>query len=530
VTGLDDKLRGAADDLRTGTAQLEIKPFRPNRPAAPLAVAAAVLVMIIGVGMWALPKTIDNSGLTVTTSPDIDVPEPTETDTAPAPEPAVDPTQTPVADVSPTPQPTEPTASPVDPDPQPAPDPEQNQEPDDSEVETTEDPETEPPPESEPEPEPALDAQPEPEPATRDDTAPEPPSEPGPDTGNGEGTSPAPSGPSGGPPLVGRLSAAGAGDFYVPSPLVQAWSTDESKVILYRTGAASPGHVIVDTTSGNVITTVDLSPPDIEQVYWNPVNANEVIALEGSALVAFDITSFQRRIIREFPGCPNADAGVPSQPSLAGVLVFICDDGSVRSIVSFDIANDVAIRTPVSSGQKTALISPTGQWVVSSTEAGPLAVYDSALVVQDYELDRDGNVFAFVTTPDGAEHAAGPLFAVPSGSIVLSPLDGSPPQVIVGPDRGDEYPPGGNQIAAVGSRIVFSTRGPVEGELGGRLSFVDLARVGDELITSIRHDSTGSFDYWSNAFVSLSPSGNYAIYSTDFGTDRIDTWIVEFPS
>jgi hypothetical protein len=329
---------------------------------------------------------------------------------------------------------------------------------------------------------------------------------------------------------LGRLSNAAAGEFYLPLPSSQAWNADESQVLLYRTGEADPAHVVLDSATGTVVSVVDLDPPDIEQIYWHPTDPNRLVAFEGNTLVSFAVDTGQRVVVHEFADCVKVDAGFPSPPATTGQLTGLCQTADGLAAVVLDLDNGLQARETVATTSSSIHISPTGQWIVLTREQAPALVFDGLLVEQETELDLGGNVFGFGSTRDGVEHVAATLFDPPFiGSVVLLPLDGSTPRVVVGPDQGYEYPPSGAEISVVNNRIVFSTRGPVDGELAGRVSFVDLDRPGDELVSTLLHGSTGEHDYWSKPFVSLSPSGRFAVYSTDSGADRVDTWVAEFP-
>ena len=310
------------------------------------------------------------------------------------------------------------------------------------------------------------------------------------------------------------------------SPGVSAWNADETMLLIYRTGAAAPGHVVLSTATGELLTEVDLSPPDIEQVYWDPTTSGRLVAFENDALWSFDVASAERTSIPLVDGCSNADAGYPSPPSAAGLLPTFCDSDNGRMLQLVDLA-DGTQRTVAAPADADAVIA-VGRLVVVTAGDGAVTVFDEQLIANGALVDLDNEAFV-AGSRDGEPVAIAARFGGDAiGSVVVHPLDGSTPTVVVGPDAGNEYPPSGTQLSAVADRIVFSTRGPVTGELAGRVVLVDVAGGGAPIVGTFEHGSAGTFDNWSTVFVSLSPTGRYLAWSSDSGGDRVDTFISDF--
>jgi len=341
-------------------------------------------------------------------------------------------------------------------------------------------------------------------------------------------------------PLVGQITNAQAGEFLMPLPAGIAWSPDESRLLMYRTGSVEPGHFIVDAASGAIEGAVPLSitPADIEQVYWHPNDTDLLVYTSDADVMVYDLAIGQSRVVASFDQCDRVDSGVgPVAPASDGTLSLLCHTGAGRSLLVYNLISGEVRQAPT-SGDTAAEPSPTGSALVRWNGDGSASVLDRALAETGVTLDIDNNVFAFVTEGSGREWIATTLFDDPAiGTIVVLPLDGAdPPVVVIGPDRGDPYPPSGTNISAAANVVAVSIQGRDDGALAGRIVVATLAgRLGGSFSEaslapvdpmSFAHQSEGLHGYWSTPFLSVSPTGRFVAYSTDSGSDRIDTFVI----
>lgn len=325
----------------------------------------------------------------------------------------------------------------------------------------------------------------------------------------------------------GQLTQAGAGSFYLPTSNVNAWNADASRILLYRTGDAGPGHVVIDASSGDVLFTVPVSPPDIEQLYWHPVNPSELVYGNEATIMSFDTVSMTETELYTFSGCDAVDSGRwPSPPATDGTIGLLCHTESGVEAIAYNLLAGTEARGPIDS-DIAPLASPSGNFLIAWKPDGQAAVLDAMLAPTGVQLDLENNAFAVLTDGAGREYAAATLFSAPwIGSLVLLPLDGGTPQVIIGPDRGDAFPPPGNSIAASGSHVVLAIDGADDGALAGRVHVLDFSEsLDDPMRLAIPHGTEGLNDYWSGVFVSVNPAGE-AMYSSDSGTDRVNTFVL----
>ncbi len=323
-----------------------------------------------------------------------------------------------------------------------------------------------------------------------------------------------------------------SGEFFVPVSTVGAWSPDETKVIVYRTGAADPAHLVYDTFDfGATAAPIELpfDPPDIEQVYWHPLVEDQLVYATGANLMVFDLNTRNSVIEKSFDGCASIDSGVlPVAPANDGTMSLLCRSATEVTQLSYNLATGDDLRASTAS-DTAAVPSPSGDALVRWNGDGSASVLDRSLVDTGIELDLQGNLFGFVVDAGGREWVATTLFDGPAvGSVVLLPLDGQgPPIVAIGPDRGDPYPPTGTVISTAGDKIAVSIEGADDG-LAGRITLLDFGEsLTEARRRSIPHTSEDMHGYWSTPFVSVSPSGA-VLYSTDLGADSVTTIVGSF--
>jgi len=330
---------------------------------------------------------------------------------------------------------------------------------------------------------------------------------------------------------TGQFTAAEAGEFLLPLPAGTAWSPDESRLLMYRTGSAGSGHFVADSSTGQTIGVMPLpfTPADIEQVYWHPLDAHVLLYTSGADIMAYDIATEQSQVVVSFDPCDRVDSGArPVPPTSGGTFSLLCHAGDETTLLVHDLDSGLSLSAPT-TGDTAAIASPSGQSLVRWNNDGSASVLDASLAETGVTLDLDDNLFVLIADDEGREWAATTQFSGPAvGTVVLLPLDGvGDPVVIIGPDRGDPYPPGGTAMSAGGGVVAVSIPGADDGELEGRITVVDVnSTLVSPVDLSIPHNSADMHGYWSRPFLSVSPSGQFVAFSSDSGGDRVDTFIV----
>lgn len=336
--------------------------------------------------------------------------------------------------------------------------------------------------------------------------------------------------------LVGPVTTMGAGETTTPVDGVGAWSADGSMMLLYRRTADGSHHVVVDATTFREVAVLDIDPPDIEQVYWDGDRPTILYYAEGPQLLAYDVATDETFRRHTFEGCDEVTAGSsPAPPSFRGDFGFLCVvDGEATEMIAFHVGSKTEMRRPAIV-EEAPRPSPSGDYYVAWNEDGSASVLDPNLADTGVLLELYDNSYVFVVDGDGRESVAAAIYDGPAvGTLVVLPLESGVPQVIIGPDAGDEYPPSGTRLASapVMSELAISIAGPetTDSALAGRLLAVDLGDPAGPQVTVLgSHGSAGQFDYWSSAFVSISPSGRFLMTSSDDGGDSVNSKVLRIP-
>ena len=79
-----------------------------------------------------------------------------------------------------------------------------------------------------------------------------------------------------------RISAASSGGAIIPMySTISAWNADESRLILYKVGSR---HQLYDGKTYQFIRALDISPADIEQVYWHTSDPDILFYVDANRL------------------------------------------------------------------------------------------------------------------------------------------------------------------------------------------------------------------------------------------------------
>ena len=484
MTSIDDRLSSASDDLSGEIDDLHIPPFKPRRSPAPTMLALSLLIALGAFGLVASFR--DSGGVSVATQPDVpedvvaEVPDdPSALDT---PDPSVDDEPVPTDNASEAED-----SSPVDAGAPDEVDPAERAEPDREVV---------------------------------------------------------PSASASAAVRSGQVSAANAGEFFVPI-VGNAWNADESRLLLYRTGDTAISHVVIDSGTGEQVANLRIAPSDIEHVYWHSSDPSVLFYPEKDTANLWQVTldvnepqGYSAEVRHTFDECDSISSGRrPTPPSLDMTFGLLCFNSDATTKVAFNAVTGVETRAATFSDE-APVPSQSGNFFVERAENGDDGlVLDAAFNATGRVLELDGNGISFVTDGAQREWVAATLFGGDViGTLVLLPLDGdSAGVVVIGPDRGDPYPPTSTSVSTAGSAVSLSIAGGTEASaedqsgLVGGVHFVDVSDPFAAVARlSLNHQSEGLHGYWSRPFVSISPSGRYAVYSSDVGSDRVDSFIVDF--
>jgi hypothetical protein len=339
---------------------------------------------------------------------------------------------------------------------------------------------------------------------------------------------------------IGRVSAVaatGADPAIVPLySTVSAWNADESRLILYHVGV---GHELYDGHTYQLIRTLDISPADVEQVYWHTSDPDVLFFVSGNQLVRYHVGSGLRETVHTFQFCSGPASG-GSDPmftswdsNLIGLrcgnqlFTYRMDTDTVAGVITS------ALDAPQASPSGT--LAFTGGYVLDSS----LHFLRRLDLANAYEHAALGRLASGHDTYNGVAFGPGPAGSGVGSLVAFDLTDGSS-RVVVGPATGYPYPPSGTHVSGMAYRqpgwAFLSIVGDPAGQrvLDNELVLADtnggaVCRVGHHRSYG-RNNTRLANSYWAEPHVVASPSGTRALFASDWGNGTtVDTYVVELP-
>jgi hypothetical protein len=358
-------------------------------------------------------------------------------------------------------------------------------------------------------------------------------------------------------------------------PSTQAWNCDESRFILYVTGARRGGRqgwALFDGRSYRFLRFLDINPSDIEQFWWSQSDPRSLFYISNyelgssahSELTVADVESGDRRVVHDFipdlrrlgwpsrgpvrAGYPFANGsdnrlwglGAGGIPNIRGYLALNCFgfDAKSGSIVRYQGIDPAQQRTNVPAPR----LSGKG-WFWNDSGVRDDASY------QTWVFDGSGRVlrklpFSSAEHIDSAQDAAGHDLLVGVqfdtavvGNMIVADLETGAVSTLVGRSNGFGYPRSGSFTsgtayrnrswiagATVGSPFGTGQARPVQRPATLLDQEVFVANVDTkEVIRVAHHRSTGAWsdarqsNYWAQPNVTISPSGTRILVQSDWG-------------
>ncbi len=340
---------------------------------------------------------------------------------------------------------------------------------------------------------------------------------------------------------ITRVTESGPADTDGMLPIhspASAWNADETMILLYTTGPTrGSGHVVIDAVTYDEIRVLDIQPADIEQVLWDPTDPDRIVFPESNELRAVSVATGASSTIVAFDECSTVTVPIgSSEPAWDSSLFTVtCEaaDGSL-SVATFQPETGAIATTPLPDGAQ-GQSAPSGDAVVVDAADG-FTIYPADLSAPGVRIEAQPSGASLTAAADGSTLiVASGYESVGTGSIVTTTLDGVV-TVIVGPDTGYPFPPSGTRLSGSSwfapGLIAAASPTPsdgVQGAIEGELLVADL-RGPTPVVHRVAHTRTSRDDYFASAFVSISPSGRFVMFSSDWGGGPVDTYIVEIGS
>ncbi|WP_129578747.1 hypothetical protein [Sorangium cellulosum] len=137
---------------------------------------------------------------------------------------------------------------------------------------------------------------------------------------------------------------------------ISAWNADESRLILFSVAAGE--HQLYDGKTYRLIKALDISPADIEQVYWHTSHPDILFYVDGKDLIRYHVGAGTKEVVTTFDFC-SGGASAGSDPLFmswdSNRIGLTCDE----QVFIYDIGqNTVLARKELD--ENPAQVAPSG--------------------------------------------------------------------------------------------------------------------------------------------------------------------------
>ncbi len=338
---------------------------------------------------------------------------------------------------------------------------------------------------------------------------------------------------------------------------IQAWNSDESYFILYEVGK---GHRLYSGKNYDFISYLDISPSDIEGVYWHFSDPNTLTYIDNNEkkVIQYHISIKTKNTIIDLKNTCNSN---------------IVSGGDIQ-MSSWD-SNNIGFRCNGKSGkiagyidinQKTTHVFSSKDKNYSEFIAPMPSASGKYFYMQGDILDKNLNLVRKLDLSNALEHAnlgkdhlgedvyLTAIFdpgakGCEVGSVVMHNLASGACDVLAGPSTGLPYPPPNTHISAQAYKntgwVAVSTIGEGDNLPSANAQKKLPTTIGEIYLVNtdpsqtrfcrVAHHRTwgksGNNGYWAEPHPAISPTGTRILFSSDFhNTGRTDTYVVELPS
>jgi hypothetical protein len=332
---------------------------------------------------------------------------------------------------------------------------------------------------------------------------------------------------------------------------IQAWNADESRILLWH---RERGHELYDGRTYAFLRSPRLvSPTDIEQVLWDPVDPDLLYYPSNynaqPNLMRYRVSTDTSDVLRRFEECPAGDWGktlsLGSDPMYLSwgpaskVVGLSCGDTKFL----YDIARGAVLGRASIQGRIAPQPGPSGSLAyffgqVYDASLRPLRRLPLASPSEHASLGRSATTGHDLYNAVVFDAPAGGSEGSDVGTLVSFDMDTGQRRVIVGFATGYPYPPSGTHVSAIAHRrpgwVAVSVVGDPRGQklLDNELL---LANVDTGTVCRVGHHRSwageGRWGYWGEPHVVISPTGTRLLFGSDWGNGpSVDTYVVELPA
>jgi hypothetical protein len=352
---------------------------------------------------------------------------------------------------------------------------------------------------------------------------------------------------------ISAVSGTGANAAIIPMyTTISAWNADESRLILYAVGH---GHQLYDGKTYQLIKSLDISPPDLEQVYWDTSNPDLFYYVDGQTFIRYHVSTGTKDKLHDFTSlCGSSEPTGGDDPFFTSWDSHRLGLACGTKMFIYDWSND-SVLGPVAAGanaSQPAQVAPSGN--LAFLEAGTGQVVDTTLsVVRSLGFQDPFNHASLGQLANGHDTWNGTVFDDGNddaksnvGVLATWDLTTGTGGALIGPKTGYPYPPTAHVSALayrqpgwvyVSTFFVNGFEGTGTPPTPGLLDLENLiadtntgkvCRVG-------RHRSWGKSNqvlgYWAEAHTVPSPTGTRAVFGSDWGGgSSVDAYVLELPA
>ena len=379
---------------------------------------------------------------------------------------------------------------------------------------------------------------------------------------------------------VTRISNAGSGSVIKPMySTIQAWNADESLMILYHSGSRGPGHHLYNGQTYEYIRRLDISPSDIEQVFWSHtepdslyyinrgfINNNKLLKLNVRSSTVTPVADLSPMCGRGVVPTAGNDVQMPSYDD--DLFGFRCrKNGSGQMYMhSYRVSTGEITSAPIGEG------TPWGAWVAPNAAPSGQAlrmndkVIATNLMTGLTQLDlgkhnehsslgrtHNGADAYYATAFDPAPGACGDHPDKGVGHLIEHNMTNGKCRPIITESMGYPYTNSGTHVSAVNHLrpgwVALSSIGYPEefaafesGQPASALfSEIYLASTdpANPTVCRLAHHRTYGKNakradyvaYLGEPHVTISPSGTRILFGSDwYDSGSVDTYVIELPA
>ncbi len=356
--------------------------------------------------------------------------------------------------------------------------------------------------------------------------------------------------------LIRRISSAGTGAVIKPMySTIQAWNADETYLILYHTRGSNNGHHLYDGKTYKYIRKLNITPPDLEQVFWHTSDPDILMYIDNSnapILIAYHISTDTKVALNTFNNCSNVFSG--NDPMFTSwdsdVIGLVCQQNTGKVFLNYRISTNTESPRKVATGSAAPQSSPSGNLFFYANGSADILDFSGTLQ-RTLNLGSPFEHASLGMLADGTDMYYGVDFGgttCQAGALVAHNMENGNCKVIVGQATGYPYPPSKTHISAISHKnpgwVAVSMVGNVDGQtvLNNEIILANTNPGG--VVCRVAHHRTwgnsnkqqqgywsGSEGYWAEPHVVISPSATRLLFGSDWGGgDSVDAYVIELPS